>query len=164
MSKSVKWNEGGRICSRCKLPKPWDEFNWKRQKKNQKTPEKIHTQKQPQCKSCSILLVTAWRKEQSPERIKDLYYKRTYGMSLSEFNHRFEFQKQKCLICSKQLQITHLYSDSVVVDHCHTTGKVRGLLCNECNRGLGYFRDNIASLTNAIAYLQGEFDALHEKS
>lgn len=40
-----------------------------------------------------------------------------------------------------------------VIDHCHTTGKVRGLLCVRCNYGIGYFKDNKQSLSNAIEYL-----------
>lgn len=90
------------------------------------------------------------------ETKKDRYYKRTYGISLDEFNFRFEKQNGLCLICERELQMTHLSGDSVVVDHCHINGHVRGLLCNECNRGLGYFKDNINSLSNAIKYLRLE--------
>jgi len=41
------------------------------------------------------------------------------------------------------------------VDHCHTTGKIRGLLCNNCNRGIGHLQDNITILQSAITYLEG---------
>jgi hypothetical protein len=40
------------------------------------------------------------------------------------------------------------------VDHCHTGGHVRGIICNECNRGLGYFRDSPNALRNAASYLE----------
>lgn len=39
------------------------------------------------------------------------------------------------------------------VDHCHLTGKIRGLLCDRCNRGLGYFKDNSKALLNASKYI-----------
>ena len=77
-------------------------------------------------------------------------------MSLQEFQERLVSQHGKCKICTRELQLIALSGDSVVVDHCHVTGKVRGLLCNECNRGLGYFKDNIMSLTKAIEYLTEE--------
>lgn len=40
------------------------------------------------------------------------------------------------------------------VDHCHTTGAIRGLLCNMCNRGLGFFGDNLEGIKKAVAYLE----------
>lgn len=52
----------------------------------------------------------------------------------------------KCLICNS--------SEKLVVDHDHKTGKVRGMLCNHCNRGLGHFRDSLDALQKAIDYLK----------
>ncbi len=57
-------------------------------------------------------------------------------------------QKNSCLICNRELD------QSACVDHCHTTGKVRGLLCRQCNMALGLLKDNIDSLENAINYLK----------
>lgn len=52
----------------------------------------------------------------------------------------------KCLICNSD--------EKLVVDHNHISGKVRGMLCNHCNRGLGHFRDNPDTLQKAIDYLK----------
>jgi len=52
----------------------------------------------------------------------------------------------ECVICGS--------TEKLVVDHCHITNKVRGMLCNHCNRGLGHFKDNIESLEKAIKYLK----------
>ena len=43
--------------------------------------------------------------------------------------------------------------DDLVIDHCHTTGRVRGILCRTCNGGLGFFKDNIKALAGAVLYL-----------
>lgn len=52
-----------------------------------------------------------------------------------------------CLLCN-------IKPKKIVVDHCHKTGKVRGLLCNECNRAIGLLKENILTLKNAINYLE----------
>lgn len=57
-------------------------------------------------------------------------------------------QKDKCAICSAPL------GKSPHVDHCHSKGHIRGLLCNNCNVGLGLFNDNIGSLKAAVVYLK----------
>lgn len=54
-------------------------------------------------------------------------------------------QGNRCLICKEDVQL--------VIDHCHRTGIVRGLLCENCNRGLGMFKENVANLAVAANYL-----------
>lgn len=51
-----------------------------------------------------------------------------------------------CQICGKEKRL--------VLDHCHSTGKIRGMLCNSCNTGLGMFQDDTQRLTNAVEYLK----------
>src|SRR3990167_595903 len=68
-----------------------------------------------------------------------------------------ERQNKRCAICKLRLDL--LQSDKIgrtriTIDHCHETGKVRGLLCGCCNVGLGQFRDNKKSLKNAVRYLK----------
>ena len=72
--------------------------------------------------------------------------KKAYGISQNDFCRLLESQGNRCKICRESSEKFH-------VDHDHKTGKVRGLLCNLCNVGLGAFRDNVAYLENAIEYL-----------
>ena len=94
-----------------------------------------------------------WRKnnpEKSKLRKKTSYLKKLYGFTLDEWNEMFDAQDGKCAICGKhQTEI----GKTLGVDHCHKTGKIRGLLCTTCNRGLGYFKDDIENLRCAIMYL-----------
>lgn len=69
-----------------------------------------------------------------------------YGISPSTYNFLMETQKGKCMICRNDMI-------KPCVDHNHVTGKVRALLCPQCNSGLGFFKENIVSLENAIKYL-----------
>lgn len=68
-----------------------------------------------------------------------------YGMTVENFNQMSLTQKNRCAVCN---QIKKL-----VVDHCHTTGKIRGLLCQQCNSGLRYFKDSLYNLTSAYRYI-----------
>lgn len=60
-------------------------------------------------------------------------------------------QGGRCAICPKKVSLD---GKALSVDHCHTSGKIRGLLCSECNRGIGYFTDNPELLEAAAAYLK----------
>ena len=69
-----------------------------------------------------------------------------YGITLAEFDAMLLSQNNRCAICQD--------TGKLCVDHCHNTGKVRGLLCYKCNTVLGQARDSTEILTKAIAYLQ----------
>jgi len=62
----------------------------------------------------------------------------------------FKLQNNSCKICLSEL---NLDSKDAHIDHCHTTNKVRGILCRNCNLALGLMKDNVISLENAIKYL-----------
>lgn len=82
--------------------------------------------------------------------IKDYKLRAKYDISLDEYNEIFIKQDGKCAVCGKhQSEI----KTALAVDHCHSTGKVRGLLCGNCNRGIGMLQDDIENLRCAILYL-----------
>lgn len=65
----------------------------------------------------------------------------------------------KSLLSAKKCAICNTTTDKLVVDHCHKTNKVRGVLCNSCNLGLGKFKDSVKLLEAATLYLA---DSLEE--
>lgn len=90
-----------------------------------------------------------YKKSRLKQLNKGYQLKKQYGLSLEDFLALQEYQNSSCAICGKVT--TKLY-----VDHCHTTGKVRGLLCMNCNTGLGHFKDNQTFLAKAIEYLEAD--------
>lgn len=74
--------------------------------------------------------------------------KRKYGISDSEYAALHEAQGGKCRICGASQGERRL-----AVDHCHSSGVVRGLLCGSCNQGLGFFKDDVDLMQQAIAYV-----------
>jgi Recombination endonuclease VII len=68
-------------------------------------------------------------------------------MTVEEYEKLFEEQEGRCAICGRDQET------KLAVDHDHQTGERRGLLCKQCNVGLGYFRDDTAVLERAISYL-----------
>jgi hypothetical protein len=96
------------------------------------------------------------RSLESKKSKKHRHLKNKYGISLEQYQQMYNQQLGSCLICKTPLLFQNLegeHSKTANVDHCHTTGKVRGLLCNSCNRGLGFFQDNSALLRHAAEYL-----------
>lgn len=77
---------------------------------------------------------------------------KSYGITPDQFEVMLKEQGGTCAICHTD-KPTLNGKGSFRIDHCHTTGKVRGLLCNKCNAGLGMFSDKIEMLNRAIAYL-----------
>ena len=84
---------------------------------------------------------------ESTRRIKAKAHK--YGMSIKAVERAEKVKK--CQICGKTFNEEK--KNQRTLDHCHTSHKFRGVICNNCNLGLGYFADNQESLARAIAYL-----------
>lgn len=88
-----------------------------------------------------------------------LKYKETkifkkFGITKKEYDDMVLSQENKCAICCKDKKDFNGRGNNFHIDHCHSSGKVRGLLCSNCNTGLGQFKDDIMSLENAIKYLK----------
>ena len=87
---------------------------------------------------------------QSQDKILEIYGKNFRSRhTLSELDSIYASHAGRCDICGQEPSKRKL-----VLDHCHETGKLRGLLCGNCNKGLGFFKDNAAILELAIRYLQ----------
>ena len=92
-----------------------------------------------------------YNKPENKKAMKDSYLKRTYGISLKDYNQKLIEQKHCCYICGiDELSV----KNGLVVDHNHETGDVRGLLCGKCNIGLGHFNDKEELLLKAAEYLK----------
>lgn len=116
------------------------------------------------CKICQAAFIKEWRlknldsiKAKKAERWKqmpaikkaDKHLKRRYGISMQDYLVILESQKGVCKICGQESIRKRLS-----VDHCHTSGRVRGLLCERCNSILGRVKDNPIIFDNAALYLR----------
>lgn len=94
---------------------------------------------------------------ESYEKYRDTYYKYSYGISIDEYNEFMKLQNNKCAICHREEYILDHRTKKVrrlSVDHNHDTGKVRGLLCKNCNTGLGMLREDLNIINNLKIYLE----------
>lgn len=155
-----------KICSKCKQEKSVGEFS--RDKHSKDDLRRI-------CKKCDIQKNKQYRAEnkekikeknkqyyaknaeklnenkkqyraENPEKIKDGKLRYKYGITLEKYNVMSQEQGNACLICKQEKKL--------VVDHCHDTGIVRGLLCSECNTAIGLLKETTEYFVNAIEYLQ----------
>lgn len=139
-------------CIVCNIEKPLSDFHNRKSSKDGK---------QSQCKYCNIARVKKWQAE-NEERHKENWQRHTsnrsllvrkarqYNISVEDLTSLLDSSEGKCEICGKEPDRW------VVVDHCHSSLKVRGILCEKCNQAIGLFGDSIANLTLAIEYLQKE--------
>lgn len=94
----------------------------------------------------------------SRSAFSDKRLKRDYGISLPDYLQMLDDQNHKCKVCGGEGFSMHTHRDDtvkLVVDHCHDSRTVRGLLCHNCNRALGLFKDKVNVLEEAIKYLKG---------
>lgn len=85
-----------------------------------------------------------------PTKEHEYWIRRRFGLSPTEYKRLLALQGGGCAICGAE---TSVNGQRLAVDHDHTTGAIRGLLCRSCNLGIGYFRDNPDLLARAVEYL-----------
>lgn len=92
----------------------------------------------------------AWKRDNRTSEIQRQYdLKRHYGLTVDEYETLYNHQGGVCVLCENPPG-----KRALAVDHCHLTGQVRGLLCSNCNNGLGLFKDDPKLLQKAIKYLE----------
>lgn len=135
-------------CNRCGVAKSLDDFH-----KNKSSKDGHGTR----CKPCSAAYNKEWQ-ARNPEKARESWKKsfaktydpvrnkvRKYGLTVEEFNDMVLGQESRCAICNEERELH--------IDHCHSSGKVRGLLCLQCNTALGNMNDSVETLQRAIEYL-----------
>lgn len=121
-------------CRRCGVTKPTTEYN----RDNTRARDGLHSY----CRECN--------------KARALIYTRIkrYGVTPEMYAEMVKRQGGRCAICGTDQPTRSGRSRQWHVDHNHETGKVRGLLCESCNHGLGRFRDSVFRLESAIRYLE----------
>lgn len=111
--------------------------------------------RKPRCKACYNAYMRA-KRAANPEAEKEAnrrsMFKRRYGITVADYDAILAEQGGVCGICSSATASPR--TKHFAVDHCHGTGKVRGLLCDKCNRGLGMLGDTLESVLRAAEYLR----------
>ena len=134
-----------RVCKICKVSKPLSNFGKSKRK------EKVWYGHQ--CKSCrnkEYMDIYYQNHDERKKLLRQKVRKLYYGMIEEDFQQVLANQNYQCAICKIDSPGGH---GNWHVDHCHNTGKIRGLLCHCCNTGLGLFKDNEDILLKARDYL-----------
>lgn len=128
-----------KTCIKRKLEKPLSDFG-----KNSSTKDGIHYY----CRECAKTFRTkdkTWRN----------HLKFRYGITVDEYNSLAEATGGVCCICENPFTEGRRSERGMNLDHCHDTGRVRGIICAKCNVSLGAFDHSTRVLENAVAYLSG---------
>lgn len=138
-----------KMCTVCKVAKPFEDFydGLKAKKQRHPTNKKyLHSR----CKDCDHARVRTYAKDNKVKVRKQQlisHRRREYGLTQEQYDDMILSQKNLCAICNQPSKRT------LHIDHNHETGKIRALLCSNCNLGIGNFKDNLVYLQNAIDYL-----------
>jgi hypothetical protein len=108
------------------------------------------------CKLCKKITSHNWHIKQyeiNPDWQIHKHLKQNWGLTLQQYDDMLEKQGNCCAICKTD----DFGKTRGAIDHDHITGKIRGILCNNCNNGLGRFKDDIDNLKQAIIYLKKDW-------
>ena len=137
-----------KVCSHCRQEKPLSEYYITKKKLKS---GKIKEHPRYICKACDRKAKRA-RDKRTPEARAEKHLQNKYGISLDDKRQMIINQGCKCKICPRSLSKDDLSKSHV--DHCHKTGYIRGILCNNCNRGIGHLQHDTQILVSAIQYLE----------
>jgi hypothetical protein len=130
-----------KTCRKCNTVKPESEFVKRNNRK---------TGCQPYCKECHKAI-----RVYNQEYARNYDLKRMYGLTIDCYNKLLGQQGGVCAICHKPAEEKMKGNKKYLcVDHCHDTGVVRGLLCDQCNRAIGLLKEDVSLLKRAISYLE----------
>lgn len=135
---------GIRVCKTCNEAKPFSEY----------APSRTNRLgMQVSCRPCLKVYAAAQhqrRKAADPDRHsrrwRSAYLRRTYGITLDQYEAQAAAQDGRCAVCRR--------AEELLIDHCHDSGRRRELLCNDCNLALGHVRDDPAVLLALVGYLE----------
>lgn len=140
-------------CKVCGETKSVSEFDWQ---KNRPNPRKTckqcrYAQRNHDAEKLRHREYMRERRKNDPKAVRKNWENSVYGTTKEDLQAALGYSG--CLICGSV--------DRLHIDHCHTTGKVRGLLCGTCNAGLGMFKDSPLLLKRAAEYLAWSKDGPH---
>jgi hypothetical protein len=135
-----------KTCTKCGVSKPLFDFH--------KRPE-TKDGRRTDCKECNLQAkrerwATLTEVERQKRNTKNRL-KHQYGLTPEQYQEKADEQQNKCFICGVEAGYN---GKPLYVDHCHSSGKIRKLLCQHCNSGLGMFKDNPKLLLKAAEYLK----------
>ena len=142
-----------KACTVCKVVKPLPQFYNRTAAKDGKF---------YRCKECDRLAGLAFRRKHYERYLlqgRKKSIKNKYGISMEEYESLRVNQNYSCAICGLHESLNKTNGPQagikrLSIDHCHDTGKTRGLLCNNCNRGLGFLGDTTERLEKVLEYLR----------
>jgi len=127
------------LCPKCKEEKPLEKF------------KSFYV-----CKECSKAYERKRWASQPQEKRRAKWLKTKYNLLYATYEQMFLEQNGKCKVCDIDISITTSSNShsTACVDHSHSTGKVRSLLCNHCNRALGLLKENEKVIANLLKYIR----------
>jgi hypothetical protein len=141
----LKLIEENKYCKGCNTEKPLSEFYIFKTKYKQRLRCKI-------CYRTYQNLYYSKNRERVRQQNRKSEFKNNYGISLEDYEILLKEQNYNCAICGKNEK--DCPKGRLYVDHCHALNKVRGLLCLNCNAGIGSLKESIEILKNSIYYLE----------
>ena len=146
-SKDIPKDATSKTCPGCGIEKSFSEFG-----KNSYNTFGLATR----CRKCANADKRK-RNRDFPDIIRDQNLRKKFNITIDEYDLMMEEQEGTCAICNRKEVRKNMYGiKRLSVDHNHITGKVRGLLCNDCNQGIGFLRsdEGVDLLLSAVEYMR----------